>query len=44
VIVPEGAWFDVTVSVASLLVALPESLLTMARKRAPLSAAAATRV
>jgi hypothetical protein len=36
-IVPVGAWFEVTVSMASLLRTLPKSLVTRARKRAPLS-------
>ena len=39
VIVAVGAWFDVTVSVAALLTALPALFVTRARNRAPLSAA-----
>ena len=37
-IVAVGAWFEVTVSVAALLVAVPGRWCTRARKRAPLSA------
>jgi hypothetical protein len=36
-IVAEGGWFDVTVNVASSLIALPNALVTTARKLAPLS-------